>query len=205
MALKRNPPWARDELILALDLYFRCNPLHTSEKNPEIVELSQVLNALPIHTSRPDADRFRNPNGVYMKLCNFLRLDPGYNGVGLDAGAKMDEVVWKEFDPDRARLGAVARAIRAHAGTDDGGTEIIDEERGAPEGQILFRQHRLRERKASLVRKKKALAKRHGVYSCEACGFDRSGSMAPLGDATIEMPSHNTTGATGSGQTDQAV
>ena len=35
----RNPKWTRDELILALDFYFRCPPLKTSKDNHEIVEL----------------------------------------------------------------------------------------------------------------------------------------------------------------------
>jgi 5-methylcytosine-specific restriction protein A len=72
---KRNPPWTRDELILALDLYFRVSPLHTSEKHPKIVALSAILNRLGVHEEVPDQDHFRNPNGVYMKLCNFLRAD----------------------------------------------------------------------------------------------------------------------------------
>jgi hypothetical protein len=86
----RNPNWTREELILALDLYFKVAPLKTSETNPEIVALSNVLNQLSIHADRPDATRFRNPNGVYMKMCNFLRLDPSYKGTGLKAGSKAD-------------------------------------------------------------------------------------------------------------------
>ena len=31
--------------------------------------------------------RFRNVNGTYLKLCNFLAPDPGYGGKGLVAGA----------------------------------------------------------------------------------------------------------------------
>jgi hypothetical protein len=50
--LSRNPPWERDELILALDLYFRCDPVHTSEKNPEIIKLSQLLSQLATHPYR---------------------------------------------------------------------------------------------------------------------------------------------------------
>jgi hypothetical protein len=73
----RNPNWARDEIILALDLYFRVNPLTTSKSHPEIVALSELLNKLPIHSDRPDIEKFRNQNGVYMKMCNILRLDPG--------------------------------------------------------------------------------------------------------------------------------
>lgn len=62
--MARNPAWTRDELILALDLYFRVNPLHTSEQNPEIQALSAALNELPVHAVRPDGEHFRNPNGV---------------------------------------------------------------------------------------------------------------------------------------------
>jgi 5-methylcytosine-specific restriction protein A len=78
---RRNPPWQRDELILALDLYFRHRPDTINKKHPEVAELSEILNALPIHPDRPDAARF------YMKLCNFLALDPAYQGLGLGAGA----------------------------------------------------------------------------------------------------------------------
>lgn len=35
---------------------------------PEVIELSALPNALPIHTTRPDAEKFRNPNGVALKL-----------------------------------------------------------------------------------------------------------------------------------------
>jgi 5-methylcytosine-specific restriction protein A len=81
----RNLPWQRDELILALDLYFRHRPDTISQKHPEVAALSELLNALPIHPDRPDRVRFRNLNGTYMKLCNFLRLDPDYKGKGLEA------------------------------------------------------------------------------------------------------------------------
>jgi hypothetical protein len=47
------------------------------------VELSRVLNSLPIHTVRPDLERFRNPNGVALKLANFAALDPAYPGRGI--------------------------------------------------------------------------------------------------------------------------
>jgi hypothetical protein len=35
-----------------------------------------ALNQLPIHAKQNLNEKFRNPKGVYMKLCNFLRLDP---------------------------------------------------------------------------------------------------------------------------------
>src|SRR5579859_6853658 len=91
----RNPPWARDELILTLDLYFEMYPNIGDLTHPKIGDLSTLLNALPIHTHRPDAMRYRNPAGVTMKLNNFLGLDPNYEGVGLQHGSKADREVWE--------------------------------------------------------------------------------------------------------------
>jgi len=108
----KNPPWTRDELILALDLYFDHSPSHISKSHPKVMELSQILNQLSIHVDRPDALRFRNANGVYMKLCNYLRLDPSYSGSGLTRGGKLEAEIWEEFAEDRQHLRTVAHAIR---------------------------------------------------------------------------------------------
>jgi len=155
--MARNPPWARDELILALDLYFRVSPLHTSEKHPEIVALSKLLNKLPIHTDRPEANVFRNENGVYMKLCNFLRLDPGYQGKGLKAGGKLEETIWKEFAGNRDNLRKVASAIRLGyptASNEPLPPSVEDNEEEFLEGRVLTTMHKRRERNQSLVRRK---------------------------------------------------
>ncbi len=157
----RNPNWARDEVILALDLYFRVNPLTTTESNPEIVALSELLNKLPIHTDRPDIEKFRNPNGVYMKMCNILRLDPEYKGVGLTAGGKIEEIIWNEFAQDKPRLRVVAEAIRAAATVPSvewvhaADEADLDE---AAEGKVLTRLHKIRERNREIVQRKKEKA-----------------------------------------------
>jgi hypothetical protein len=44
--------------------------------------------------------RYRNVNGVYMKLTNFRRFDPAYTSagkVGLTHGNREEEAVWREF------------------------------------------------------------------------------------------------------------
>ena len=89
----RNPPWTRDELILTLDMYFQQGPSHISASHPTVTSLSESLNRLPVHSVRPDAERFRNANGVYMKLSNFLRFDDSYAGSGLTHGGKLEEEV----------------------------------------------------------------------------------------------------------------
>ncbi|MDR9367266.1 MAG: hypothetical protein RI575_18165, partial [Balneolaceae bacterium] len=82
----RNPKWHRDEIILALDLYSRMDSGKMNKSHPDIIELSEILNRLPIHEVRPDEAKFRNPSGVNMKLNNFKAFDPTYSGKGLRGG-----------------------------------------------------------------------------------------------------------------------
>jgi len=184
----KNPPWTNDELILALDLYFRHNPSQISQAHPEVIELSELLNKLPIHANRPDVVRFRNPNGVYMKLCNFLRFDPSYSGTGLARGGKLEKQIWQEFANDRLRLSQVAKAIKDAAEAPIIGlTADLDEDEEAPEGRVLLRQHKVRERNQSLVRNKKAqVLKRQGKLWCEVCSFDFQAVYGELGEGFIE-------------------
>jgi 5-methylcytosine-specific restriction protein A len=49
--MAKNPVWTRDELILALELYLRRHPNTISQAHPDVVELSETLNSLPIHAS----------------------------------------------------------------------------------------------------------------------------------------------------------
>lgn len=177
--MTRNPKWTKDELILALDLYFRVNPIHTSEKHPEIVQLSELLNSLPIHARPSKTTTFRNPDGVYMKLCNFLRFDPNYEGRGLIAGSKLDEEIWNEFAADRKRLSETTSIITksyknlTFPQTNTQEVEIVDEDEEFPEGKIITRLHRLRERSSTLTKRKKLLVlKQDGTLTCEACDFN---------------------------------
>lgn len=186
----RNPAWTRDELTLPLDLYFRVNPLHTSEQNPEIHALSAALNGLPVHAVRPDGERFRNPSGVSMKLCNFLRFDPGYEGSGLARGNRLEEEVWEEFAGDRGLLAATAPAILAakdavSPAEVDGEVSTSDEE--FRESRLLTALHKRRERNGALVRRKKAsVLAATGALACEACGFDFEAAYGTLGHGFAE-------------------
>src|SRR5437764_5465383 len=93
----------------------RRRPQIPDGRDPDVVALSSVLNALPIHTVRPDLEKFRNVNGVAMKLANFAALDPAYPGKGLEAGGRRDAEVWDAWHDRRDELERVATAIRARA------------------------------------------------------------------------------------------
>jgi 5-methylcytosine-specific restriction protein A len=180
--MARNPPWTTDELVLALALYFEHGWL--DDKDPRVVELSGVLNALP-HTAG-DAETFRNPNGVAMKLANFLALDPNYPGAGLRAGGSRDGEVWDAWTDRRDECRALAASIRAGVATAALPQEL-EEDEGRPEGAIVLTAHRRRERSSAVTRQRKQQVRdEHGQLLCEACGVTeqdvRSRYGATLGD-----------------------
>jgi 5-methylcytosine-specific restriction protein A len=180
----RNPPWEYDELILALDLYLRRGQPPVSD--PEVIALSQILNRLPIHESRPDSERFRNPNAVHMKLANFKGPDPSYAGSGLRAGGAGVSQVWQRFANDPDALAVAVAQITAFADRDRRMVSEEDEAK-AVDGRVLFRAHRVRERDQALVKKKKAAVLRRGDrLLCEVCGLDFAEAYGPLGEGFIE-------------------
>ncbi len=183
----RNPKWTRDELILALDLYFRCSPTKTNKENKEIIALSDLLNTLPIHPNRNGYEKFRNPNGVYMKLCNFLRFDPNYSGKGLKEGGKLEEDIWFEFSNNREKLKKISQAIVNFAPEVPRLIEKNNLEDEFEEGQVLTKLHKIRERSSTLVKKKKndVIAKT-GKLTCESCGFDFAEFYGEIGKGLAE-------------------
>lgn len=110
--MSRNPLWTRQELTLAIELYFRRNPASMNANDQEVARLSAELRNLPINKGRASAPTFRNTNSVYMKLCNFLRLDPSYAGKGLRRGSKLEEEIWNHYANDRTALQAAVQALR---------------------------------------------------------------------------------------------
>jgi 5-methylcytosine-specific restriction protein A len=188
---KRNPSWQRDELILALDLFFRHPPKTISQQHESVIELSGLLNALPIHDQRGSEGTFRNPNGVYMKLGNFLRFDSSYEGAGLSRGGKLEGEIWNEFASNRDELSKLATAIRSgYALTVDENTDS-DEESAFPEGRVLYRLHKQRERSSKVVATKKEQALSSGCLACEICSFDFFQAYGQLGYGYLEC--HHTT------------
>lgn len=112
----KNPKWHRKEVILALDLYFDKNLGTINSNNPKIIALSELLNSLPIHNYKPDPKKFRNPNGIVMKLANFKSLDPNYNGKGLTGHSRLEKEVFDEFSSDVERLHKIANKIKQELG-----------------------------------------------------------------------------------------
>ena len=185
----RNPPWSRDELIVTLDFYLRRSPNIPAKTSRDISELSDFLNRLQSKVGGELPDKFRNINGVYMKLMNFRRFDPDYEGTGLARGNKDEEVVWNLYASNPTELHKVVEKIHSFVTSDIPlpPKEIIGDDEEGEEGQVLTRTHRYRERDAKLIRRKKEkiLQEKDGL-SCEACGFDFEAKYGTHGDGFIE-------------------
>lgn len=113
-AAQRNPPWSYEEIVLAMDLYVRRGL--PGPFDPDVVELSQVLNRFRGANPVADPDKYRNRNGVHMKLANFrARERPGH---GMSHGNRVEAEVWERFADRHDLLAAEAAAIRKeiHAG-----------------------------------------------------------------------------------------
>ncbi|SKB40636.1 5-methylcytosine-specific restriction enzyme A [Sphingobacterium nematocida] len=194
MDKKRNPKWQRDELILALDLYFQLEPGQIHARNPLIIDLSDTLNKLPIHGDKEEYEKFRNPNGVGLKLSNFLALDDSYTGKGMSSTSRLDKEVFQEFKNQKDLLRKLATAIKATLEYPDINAEILnaredieDSDFERSEGTVLYRYHLARERNATLVKKKKQQAlKLHGKLECELCSFDFFKTYGEIGYGFIE-------------------
>jgi 5-methylcytosine-specific restriction protein A len=187
----RNPPWKREELILALDLYFRVNIKRDNDNHPEIIRLSTLLSKLPIYTESQKQVNFRNPNGIYMKLCNFSRFDPNYSGRGLSAGSQLDKEIWEAYYGKREELEKVAELIRnSYKYYDEiraNSYSVVKEEKPFFEGKTLFVMHKMQERNLTVVNKKKYIIfSTIGTLSCEACDFDFQKYYGSIGKGFIE-------------------
>lgn len=193
MEKMRNPKWQRDELILALDLYFRLEPGQIHARTPVIIALSDTLNKVPIHRDRDEYEKFRNPNGVGLKLSNFLALDESYSGKGMAATSKLDKEVFAEFKDKKELLRKLANAIRLSTINPEIRNEIlnlpedIDDDAKVKEGGLLYRYHLSRERNTTIVKKKKEkVLKLYGKLECELCSFDFEKVYGEIGYGFIE-------------------
>ena len=164
---KRNSPWSRDELILALDLYFDFYPSIPSPSNPKIIELCEILNNLNKQI------QLRTADSIVMKLSNFLRLDPRYSGIGLSKGSKLENIVWKDFSNKPSELKRVALHIKKLIFSKESIYNAIDlDDEEFEEGKMLTIFHKKRERNKKLVKMKKSTVLNiTGKLLCEICGY----------------------------------
>jgi 5-methylcytosine-specific restriction enzyme A len=178
-----NPNWTREEIILALDLYFDCEGRIPSAEDPRVRELSEVLRAFPYHRLAARKPSFRNPDGVAFKLQNLRQLD---TGKGLGNVSRADKSVWKELGSDPKRTKELAQLIRA-------GIHIVSEiPEDSPafeefaEGRVVTETHHRRERDPQLRKRLLADRRSKSALKCEMCGREPEVSDVALSESIFE-------------------
>ena len=83
---KKND-WSKDETIIAFNVYCKIPFKSSSKTNATIIKYANIIG--------------RSPYSLNMKVCNFGRLYPELKKQGITGlvnGAKLEEVVWEEFN-----------------------------------------------------------------------------------------------------------
>lgn len=83
---KGQRPWSREELILAINLYFKIPFGRLHSNNSAIIQLAKLIG--------------RTPSSVAYKLVNFASLDPTLKARGIKGAynvSKQDKEIWYEF------------------------------------------------------------------------------------------------------------
>ncbi|MDS1271583.1 HNH endonuclease [Lipingzhangella sp. LS1_29] len=188
----RNPDWVWDELVLACALVAQNNWKAMGAEDPRVIDLSHLLQSLPIHPPEERAPTFRNPNGVGRKTTDIATVHPEYQGKPTNGG-RLDREVLRFFLEAPQRMHAAAARLRegALSGGFDGLPSIEDGELddiSAPEGRLLMRKYFARERSPRLRKRKIDQVRRQGgSLTCEACGFNFGQTYGPLGADYIEV------------------
>ncbi|MFI5584018.1 HNH endonuclease [Amycolatopsis sp. NPDC051758] len=200
------PDWTWDESVLACDLVARTGWGSLRPNDPRVVELSDLLQRLPIHPLETRDEKFRNANGVARKTADLATIHPSYTGKPT-RGGKVDRQVVDAFMTAPGEMADAANAIRAavelspelfHGEPPD--LDLDLEGAAAHEGRILQRLHLIRERNPKLRAKKIAQSrKQRGRVSCEACEFDFEATYGNHGRDYIEC--HHATPLSHSGPT----
>lgn len=110
---RRN--WARDELIVAFNLYCRMPFGQIRHQNPIIVKLAESIG--------------RTPSALSMKMGNFARLDPAHQKRkvgGLSHGSKADGQVWDEFHSNWEALALESQLALQRLGAETFGDEDLE-------------------------------------------------------------------------------
>jgi 5-methylcytosine-specific restriction enzyme A len=177
-----NPNWSRDEVILALDLYFQCRGNVPSKDDARVQALSGLLRSFPTNGLAARKPSFRNPDGVVFKLQNLRKVA---TGKGLGNVSNVDRAVWREFGGHPERAHELAQLISA-AVEQDTEDDVADVEETFAEGELVTAMHSKRERDPRLRKKLMEQRRRSGSLACEVCDRDCGEYGSTVREAAFE-------------------
>ena len=188
----KNPKWTRDELILTLDFYHRHYPQIPEKNSKEIYELSETLRKTQNILGNEINSKYRNANGVHMKLMNFHHINPSYLGKGLGSVSQLDREIFEYYEGTKDSLFLTSSRLKEIINSPELVEELqstidADEDYEGQEGKILTKIHRYRERDRKITKtKKNKVLSEEGKLVCEGCKFDFTQTYGSRGEGFIE-------------------
>jgi 5-methylcytosine-specific restriction protein A len=185
----RTLKWEREELILAGDLVVRNGWRQIAATDPRVVELSALLQRLPLHPRQDRSPDFRSANSVARKTADIATNRPGHIGKATNSGAPTKRVI-AELIAQPDLMHQLAESIRGAEARGEFGSltqPVTDEFEGAGEGRLLMRRHVAYERNRALRQRKLAETMKAGnAIACEVCGFNFAETYGDRGAGYIE-------------------
>lgn len=185
----RNKPWSRDEIIIALDLYFRTYPRIPEKTSPEVEEVSSLLRRVQLMIDPDMSADYRNTNSVYLKMMNFHAFNPAHEGAGMPSGSRLDREMVLHYHPRQEILHRTAAKIRKmiELGLEVPPPNLLVTLEEPMEGKLLTMLHKYRERDRRIVKRKKeqVMDEFHRLV-CESCEFDFERAYRARGKGFIE-------------------
>lgn len=180
-----NPDWTRDEIVLALDLYFDVGGKIPSGSDKRVQELSGLLRSLPYHEKASRKPSFRNPDGVAFKLQNLRQVA---TGKGLGNVSATDRQVWLEFGRQPAKVKALATLLRQVLSSSELVQVITsDDDVEFVEGRLITEVHKRRERNPKLRTKLLLSCRLNGKLCCEMCRITPIATNTDILEAQFEV------------------
>ena len=181
--------WEWDEIVLACDLVAQNGWRALPAENPQVIELSELLQRMTLHPAEIRRPDFRNPNGVGRKTADIATHHPAYTGRPTHGNALDGQVIARfiaEFDVMHAMAESIRTSV-ANGEPPDFPREVGYEGESEMEGRYLLRWHAYRERKPGLRRRKIESVRRRGdPLACEVCKFDFEQYYGERGQGYIE-------------------
>ncbi|ACU03155.1 HNH endonuclease [Pedobacter heparinus] len=185
----KNPNWVRQELILALDLYFDLDQGQMHRSNEKVIALSDLLRKLSVHKHIPDIKKFRNPSGVARRLGNFKAMDSGYTGDGLSNSGKLAKIIFDEFRMHRGRLKEEAELIKqiANKAVEGKLAEPAVSYTSSKEQEFKYNYHKNLELNPLTFRVKKQSINNSELITCFLCKMNSQDVYGTLGSDLMEL------------------
>jgi hypothetical protein len=89
--------WVEEEIRLLLAFYEKMNSGDMHKNHPIVIQASNEIRGLLINRENSKDPKFRNPNGIALKMANFLFLDPNYIGKGMKGCSALDKKVFNDY------------------------------------------------------------------------------------------------------------